>query len=154
MGNLGPLGAISIHGREAVQAFWTTPLSLPFAGVSSDRHARGSRGFRGCVAARRGRNPAGVLGRAVAIYPCCFLFSWSALRVTWRHQHILFWGGLRGALALALGAGPSAGSARPGIHHHHQLCRGRIFGLVQGLTMTPLLRRLGEIPGRSPMPTQ
>ena len=31
-------------------------------------------------------------GRAVAIYPCCLLFSGSALRVTAKHQHVLFWG--------------------------------------------------------------
>jgi CPA1 family monovalent cation:H+ antiporter len=30
-----------------------------------------------------------MLGRAVAIYPCCFLFSRSSLRVTIENQHIL-----------------------------------------------------------------
>ena len=44
-------------------------------------------------------------GRALAIYPTCLLFSRSALRVSQKHQHILFWGGLRGALALALALG-------------------------------------------------
>jgi len=37
----------------------------------------------------------------MAIYPLCALFSRSRLRVDVRHQHVLFWGGLRGALALA-----------------------------------------------------
>jgi hypothetical protein len=45
-------------------------------------------------------------GRAVAIYPCCFLFSRSSLHATMKHQHALFRGGLRGALALALGLSP------------------------------------------------
>ena len=43
-----------------------------------------------------------TLGRAVAIYPLCALFAHSRLKVDLRHQHVLFWGGLRGALALAL----------------------------------------------------
>ncbi len=43
-----------------------------------------------------------TLGRAVAIYPLCAVFSRSRLKVDARHQHVLFWGGLRGALALAL----------------------------------------------------
>src|SRR5450432_2446459 len=43
-----------------------------------------------------------TLGRAVAIYPLCALFLRSRLRVDAGHQHVLFWGGLRGALALAL----------------------------------------------------
>jgi CPA1 family monovalent cation:H+ antiporter len=39
------------------------------------------------------------------IYPCCFLFSRSSLCVTMKHRHVLFWGGLRGTLALALTLG-------------------------------------------------
>src|SRR5688500_6636701 len=44
-----------------------------------------------------------LLGRALAIYPFSALFLRSGLQVSFNHQHILFWGGLRGALALALG---------------------------------------------------
>ena len=46
-----------------------------------------------------------MLGRAAAVYPCCLIFARSNLRVSAAHQHILFWGGLRGALALALALG-------------------------------------------------
>ena len=45
------------------------------------------------------------LGRAVAIYPISLLFARSTRRIKPQHQHILFWGGLRGALALALALG-------------------------------------------------
>ena len=45
------------------------------------------------------------VGRALAIYPLSALFSRSALQISLNHQHILFWGGLRGALALALALG-------------------------------------------------
>jgi CPA1 family monovalent cation:H+ antiporter len=33
---------------------------------------------------------------AITIYPCCALFAGSR-SVNFRHQHILFWGGLRGS---------------------------------------------------------
>ncbi|WP_174273385.1 cation:proton antiporter, partial [Sphingomonas bacterium] len=43
-----------------------------------------------------------LIGRAAAIYPITALFRKSALAVDGITRHILFWGGLRGALALAL----------------------------------------------------
>jgi CPA1 family monovalent cation:H+ antiporter len=87
-----------------------------------------------------------TLGRAAAIYPCCFLFARSALRVTWKHQHILFWGGLRGALALALALGlPASIPLREEIISiSFAVVAFSVF--VQGLTMVPFLRKMGEIP--------
>jgi len=84
-----------------------------------------------------------TLGRAVAIYPLCALFARSRLKVDLRHQHVLFWGGLRGALALALAL--SLPEALP----HHDVIVVITFAVVafsvfaQGLTITPLLHRLG-----------
>ena len=43
-----------------------------------------------------------LAGRALSIYPLAALFSRSRWRLPATYQHILFWGGLRGALALAL----------------------------------------------------
>jgi CPA1 family monovalent cation:H+ antiporter len=63
-----------------------------------------------------------------------------------RHQHVLFWGGLRGALALALVLG------LPEEVPHHEDIITVTFAVVtfsifvHGLTITPLLRALGEIP--------
>ncbi|MEM5341455.1 sodium:proton antiporter [Paraburkholderia azotifigens] len=83
-----------------------------------------------------------MLGRAVAVYPCCMLFSRSSLRIDVRHQHVLFWGGLRGALALALAMG-----LPPGVPRREEIvtvCFAVVaFSIfVQGTTMTALLRRL------------
>jgi CPA1 family monovalent cation:H+ antiporter len=66
--------------------------------------------------------------------------------VTLRHQHVLFWGGLRGALALALALGlpedfPERGSI---VTVSFAVVAFSVF--VQGLTLTPLLRRFQEIP--------
>jgi CPA1 family monovalent cation:H+ antiporter len=87
-----------------------------------------------------------LISRAVAVYPCCGLFSRTKLRVTMRHQHILFWGGLRGALALAL-----ALSLTPEVPHREAIISTSFavvaFSIfVQGLTMKPMLRRFNEIP--------
>jgi CPA1 family monovalent cation:H+ antiporter len=86
-----------------------------------------------------------TLGRAVAIYPCCLLFSRSSHRVTLRHQHILFWGGMRGAvaLALALGLPPELPQREMIVTISFAVVAFSVF--AQGLTMTPVLRGMGEI---------
>ena len=43
-----------------------------------------------------------LISRAVVVYPLSALFSRTRLKVDMRHQHMLFWAGLKGALALAL----------------------------------------------------
>ena len=43
-----------------------------------------------------------IIGRALSIYPLSALFSGSRWKLDPALQHLLFWGGLRGALALAL----------------------------------------------------
>jgi len=87
-----------------------------------------------------------LLGRAVAIYPLCLAFRRSSLRISAKHQHTLFWGGLRGALALALALGlPDNFPLRdPIINVSLAVVAFSVF--VQGLTMAPFLRRMGEIP--------
>jgi CPA1 family monovalent cation:H+ antiporter len=89
-----------------------------------------------------------TLRRALAIYPLCALFVRSKLKASIRHQYVLFWGGLRGALALALALG-----LPPNLPQHDEIVTVS-FAVVafsifaQGLTMRPLLRRLGELGGR------
>jgi CPA1 family monovalent cation:H+ antiporter len=81
-------------------------------------------------------------GRAVAIYPLCAVFSATRLKVAARTQHVLFWGGLRGALALALAL------ALPHDLPRHDDVVTITFAVVafsifvQGLTITPLLQKL------------
>ena len=86
-----------------------------------------------------------LLGRAFAVYPFCALFHKSALRISAKHQHVLFWGGLRGALALAFAVElPDGMPLREEIISvTFAVVAFSIF--VQGLTMTPLLRRVGAI---------
>jgi Na+:H+ antiporter len=82
----------------------------------------------------------------VSVYGCCALFARSRLRVSWPHQHVLVWGGLRGALAMALTLGlPPELPGREAITAVVFAVVG-FSVIVQGMTMTPLLWRLGELP--------
>lgn len=82
-----------------------------------------------------------LIGRALAIYPISALFSRGRLAADALTRHILFWGGLRGALALALALG--APLALP----EHDALIDVAFAVVafsifvQGLTVPMLLRR-------------
>ena len=62
------------------------------------------------------------------------------------HQHVLFWGGLRGALALALALGlpPEVPQRDEIITISFAVVAFSVF--VQGLSIKPLLRALGETP--------
>jgi CPA1 family monovalent cation:H+ antiporter len=86
-----------------------------------------------------------TLGRAVAIYPLCAVFRFSRLKIPLRQQHVLVWGGLRGALALALALALPADLPRHDdvVTVTFAVVAFSIF--VQGLTINPLLRRLGLV---------
>lgn len=91
-----------------------------------------------------------MIGRAVAVYPISFLFTRSRWKVERREQHILFWGGLRGALALALALGI------PDEFPFKYDILITTFGVVafsvfvQGSTVTTLMRFLGILPNEKP----
>jgi CPA1 family monovalent cation:H+ antiporter len=148
LGNSKP-GVISVRGREAVLAFWEYAAfianSLIFLMIGLRTATRDLLVFWSAAIAAIALV---TLGRAVAIYPCCWLFSRTERPVTMRHQHILFWGGLRGALALALALGLPA--TTPGrqqvITVSFAVVAFSIF--VQGLTTKPLLHKLGEVPNK------
>ena len=146
MGNSRP-GVVSVRGREAVLAFWeyaafiANSLVFLMIGIRT-----ASRDLLVYWAASLAAILLVTLGRAVAIYPCCALFARSRLRVAMRQQHILFWGGLRGALALALALGlpPEVPARQEVITVSFAVVAFSIF--VQGLTAKPLLHKLGEAP--------
>ena len=89
-----------------------------------------------------------LAGRGLSIYPLAALFRWSRWRLPSAYQHTLFWGGLRGALALALAlAVPSTVPERSAIILTAFVAVAFSI-LVQGLTMPLLIKRL-EL-GRKP----
>ncbi|MEO8049862.1 MAG: sodium:proton antiporter [Acidobacteriota bacterium] len=143
LGNLGHLGAITARGREAVEAFWefaafvANSLIFLLLGLQLE-HQHFSNIWLTAAAAV----VIVILGRAVAVYPISWLFSRSSLRVSFEHQNLLFWGGLRGALALALALGlPLEMPLRYEIITvSFAVVASSIF--LQGLTIPPLLRRV------------
>lgn len=147
IGNIGPLGAISPRGKEAVTAFWEYLGFVVNSVIFFDIGLFVSRqDLAGNVVPAIIAVVLVTLGRALAVYPSCAIFHKSALHVQGRHQHVLFWGGLRGALALALALG-----LPPNVPHRQAVISVCFMVvsfsiLVQGFTMTPLLRRMGEIP--------
>jgi CPA1 family monovalent cation:H+ antiporter len=84
-----------------------------------------------------------LVARALTVYPLSLPFRGTRWAIPLRQQHVLWWGGLRGALALALAL--SLPAAMP----FADAIRIMTFGVVvfsvmfQGVTMPLLLRRLG-----------
>jgi monovalent cation:H+ antiporter, CPA1 family len=150
MGNLGVLvedkkhAALSSKGREFVIAFWE------FAAFIANSLVFLLIGLRAAGIAfadvGRGIVPIAILlvlvARAVTVYPLCLPFARSRWAIPLREQHVLWWGGLRGALALALAL------ALPTSLPFNNAIIIATFGVVtfsvvvQGLTMPVLMRRL------------
>lgn len=84
-----------------------------------------------------------LISRAIVVYGLSWLGRLRRRKVPWNYEHVLFWGGLRGAICLALAL------SLPASLPERELLRVMAFGvvlftlLVQGTTMSPLLRRLG-----------
>jgi monovalent cation:H+ antiporter, CPA1 family len=141
--NEGENSRISPKGREFVLALWEfiafianslvfLLIGLTVAGIPFDR--LGGFAFVVVIALV-------LLGRALTVYPLCLLFVRSHWAIPIDTQHVLWWGGLRGALGLAL-----ALSLPPSLPFRNEILIAT-FGVVafsvilQGLTMPPLLRR-------------
>ncbi|HMI96434.1 MAG TPA: sodium:proton antiporter [Micropepsaceae bacterium] len=156
MGNFGALAAREQHappseGREFVMAFWefaafiANSLIFLLIGVT----------VAGMPFTALGWTALSIIvvlvliGRALTVYPLCLTFARSRWAIPMPAQHLLWWGGLRGALALALAlALPESLPLRNEIVI-------ATFGVVvfsvvvQGVTMSPFLRILGLLPSRT-----
>jgi CPA1 family monovalent cation:H+ antiporter len=148
VGNVGWMGSISDSGRPAVLSFWEYAAflvnSLVFILIGG-REAGVS--FWPLISVAAIATLLSLLGRAASVYPVALLFRRSGLRLPAGYQHVLWWGGLRGALALALALALPANIPERGdiISVAFAVIAFSIF--VQGLTMEPLMRRLGLIRG-------
>lgn len=146
LGNLGQLSSISDKGREAVGAFWEYAAFVANSLIFLLIGLRvGQQSFRAVLVTAIIAIALVMAARAITVYPISAVFLRTRMRIGKRHQHILFWGGLRGALALALALGlpPQVPRREEIITVAFAVVAFSI--LVQGLTITPLLRRMGEL---------
>lgn len=151
VGNLGSGNGMSGRTRTALESFWEylafVMNSLVFLLIGLEVHidalAHSWGGILLAIAAV-------LIARAASVYllvPASNLF---AERISARWQHVLVWGGLRGALALALAL--SLDSTIPSRDKVLDLTFGVVVFsiLVQGLTIKALLRILGLADGQHP----
>ena len=146
VGNVGLAGPITEHGRPHVVSMWQFAAflanSIVFILIGAGEAHVPLHLFAGAAAI-------GVVlvlgGRALAVYPFCRMLKATRLRVSMAYQHALFWGGLRGALGLALAL------ALPTDLPHRSEIIVVAFAVVafsifaQGLTMPWVTRKLGVL---------
>lgn len=147
MRNLAQLDDITRRGKQAVSNFWEYAAfianSMIFLLIGTEQK---NQHFLAIWALSMIAVGVVLAARVIAVFCSTALFHWSSLRVSARHQSALVWGGLRGALALALALG-----LPPDLPQHDEIVTVS-FGVVafsifvQGLTMKPFLRRIGEFP--------
>jgi CPA1 family monovalent cation:H+ antiporter len=145
VGNVGWERAISEAGREHVRSAWeyfaflANSFVFILIGMSEANQPLRNLGSVAVAAAIL----LVLAGRACAVYPLAALFQRSRWRLPASYQHALFWGGLRGALALALAlAVPPTVAERSAIILAAFVVVAFSI-LVQGLTMPWLIKRFG-----------
>jgi CPA1 family monovalent cation:H+ antiporter len=145
VGNVGWVRALSDAGRERVDAAWeffaflANSFVFILIGMNAANQPLRELGSAASVFAV----VLVLAGRALSIYALAPLFARSRWRLPATYQHTLFWGGLRGALALALAlAVPATVPERDAIIVAAFVVVAFSI-LVQGLTMPLLIRRFG-----------
>jgi CPA1 family monovalent cation:H+ antiporter len=146
VGNRGNQGSFSERGGEAVIRFWDFAAFLANSVIFLLIGGREANlPFAAYVLPSLVGTALALAGRAVSIYSLTPIYSRTKLAIAGMTRHLLFWGGLRGALALALAL--TAPSSLP----EHDALIGAAFAVVafsifiQGLTVPRLLRRSGML---------
>lgn len=154
MGNLGALAEehrwqpISAQGHAFILAYWdfmafiVNSFIFLLIGLAVENIPFSEVGVSG-LAITTGLV---LAARLLTVYPLCALFRRTGWAIPMAKQHVLWWGGLRGALALAL-----ALSLPPSLPLRDEILIAA-FGVVvfsvlaQGLTMPLLMKKLGFLP--------
>jgi monovalent cation:H+ antiporter, CPA1 family len=150
LGNLGPQwGFFSEAGDRAVRSTWefitflANSVIFLLIGLAEGRENLGGLWLTAGAAVI-----AVLVGRAAAVYPVCAMFARGHRRVDRAEQHALVWGGLRGALALALVLSIPEGYPLRRSIVAVTFAVVAFSVIVQGLTCRPLLRRACRGAGR------
>ena len=152
IGNLGWKGVISERGREHLMSAWDffAFLANSFVFILIGMQLAIAPVLRIGTVTIAAAVLFVLVGRAAAVYPLSAIFRRSPLAVPISYQHILVWGGLRGALGLALALALPAIPERTAIILTTFIVVA--FSLfVQGLTMPMLVKGLGILCERERM---
>jgi CPA1 family monovalent cation:H+ antiporter len=142
VGNVGMNGVISKAGRERVHyawdyfAFLANSFVFILIGMNAASQPLSGLGSRAAAVAV----VLVLAGRGLSVYPIAALFGRSRWRLPAPYQHVLFWGGLRGALALALALAVPATVAERDAIIVTAFVVVAFSILVQGLTMPWLIK--------------
>jgi monovalent cation:H+ antiporter, CPA1 family len=150
VGNFGTKKDMSDQTRTALESFWEyiafVMNSLVFLLIGLEVHvdtlAHAWRPIFFAIAAV-------LIGRSLSVYLLVPVTNIFVENIPVRWQHVMVWGGLRGALALALAL------SLDNIFPYRDRILDLTFGVVvfsillQGLTVKPLLRVLGLADGRA-----
>jgi CPA1 family monovalent cation:H+ antiporter len=141
-GSYGQRIGLSAESKHLLEVFWSyigfLANAVLFVLIGLEIHLDALGGRVGWIAVAVA---AVLLSRALLVYA----LTPAMHRITWAYGHVLFWGGIRGGVALAIAI--SLRSAVPG----RALIQALTFGvvlftiLVQGLTIDPLVERLGLV---------
>jgi CPA1 family monovalent cation:H+ antiporter len=152
LGNFGSKRGMSARTRTAMQSFWEyisfVMNSLVFLLIGLEIHVRQLLRNWAFVALAVG---AVLVGRVISVYLFVPLSNRFAEKIPFRWQLVVVWGGLRGALALALAL------SLPSTFPYREQILDLTFGtvvfsiVVQGLTIKPLLRLLRLANGDNPI---
>lgn len=151
LGNFGSRIGMNPRTRLVVTEFWEFLAffvnSIVFLLIGDQIHFSVLGDNLGVIAVTIG---AMILTRAIAIYGLGGLSNWLAKsEIPWREQTVLWWGGLRGSVSIAL-----ALSVPVALVEREKII-ATVFGvvlftlLVQGLTTKPLLEKLGLLEEQS-----
>ncbi len=150
VGNFGAKKSISARTRTVLESFWEyiafAMNSLVFLLIGLEVHIDAlAHAWRPVLLAIA----AVLIGRSLSVYSLVPVSNFFAEKIPLRWQHVIVWGGLRGALALALAL--SLDNTFPYRDRILDLTFGVVVFsiLIQGLTMKPLLRVLSLSDGRA-----
>jgi CPA1 family monovalent cation:H+ antiporter len=149
IGNLDRFGAITDKGLHEAHSFWEFACfvanSFIFILIGLDLNLWEASDAAWATVCTIGSM---LIGRAFAVYGWCFPLRRTKDAVPGIVQHLLFWGGLRGALSIALVL------SLPTDFPDRALLIASVFNavvfsiIVQGMTVSPLITRVKKtLPG-------
>jgi CPA1 family monovalent cation:H+ antiporter len=148
VGNFGGMQALTAPGVQALEAFWEFAAflanSLIFLLIGLREYAMWSHLVQNLPVILFAILVT-VISRAIGVYSVAAFFRRGPDAIPPAHQHLLFWGGLRGALSLALVLG------LPETFPHRESLVAATFGvvafnvIVQSLSVPPVLKKLGIV---------